>query len=142
VFHPAPLVLTRRIAYWLPPLLYAAFIFHVSSQSDPFPTIAPLFWDKAVHGSEYAVLALLTCRALRSERLPWAAAIPVTILLVSAYGGSDEWHQMFVPMRSSDPMDWVADTVGSALGCLVYWSICARWLGRKSPDPERRSGGS
>lgn len=113
-------MLTRRLAYWLPPLLYAAFIFHVSSQSDPFPTIAPLFWDKAVHASEYALLALLTCRALRSEGLRWRVAIPVAIVLVSAYGGSDEWHQMFVPMRSSDRMDWLADTAGSVLGCLAY----------------------
>ena len=123
-------MLTRRLAYWLPPLIYAAAIYQVSSQSEPFPSLAHIFWDKATHAAEYAIFAILLCRALRSERLPWAAAVPLAVVLVSAYGGSDEWHQMSVPLRSADGMDWLADTIGGTVGCLAYRAACARWFPR------------
>ena len=32
------------------------------------------------------------------------------------YGGSDEWHQSFVPGRSPTLGDWVADVAGVVLG--------------------------
>ena len=36
--------------------------------------------------------------------------------LASLYGATDEFHQSFVPGRDSDVLDWVADTLGAALG--------------------------
>jgi len=40
------------------------------------------------------------------------------------YGALDEWHQSFVPGRSPDLMDWLADVVGVTLGylLLLYFS--------------------
>ena len=43
-------------------------------------------------------------------------AIPAAILLTSLYGLSDEVHQAFVPFRDSNWLDWVADTIGAAVG--------------------------
>ena len=31
-----------------------------------------------------------------------------------AYGATDEWHQSFVPGRSTELADWIADTAGAA----------------------------
>ena len=59
----------RRLAFWLPPLLYMAAIFHFSSESQPLPALTEHVWDKLLHLTEYAGLGLLWCRALRSERL-------------------------------------------------------------------------
>src|SRR5207244_10216743 len=39
----------------------------------------------------------------------------LTLVIVSAYGASDEWHQSFVPMRSSDVNDWFVDMLGGTI---------------------------
>ena len=114
----------RRISLWLPPLIYMAAIFYFSSQSQPLPQLTEHVWDKLLHTIEYTGLAVLVFRAVSGEGLgPWTAAA-ATIVLVSAYGASDEWHQMFVPMRSSDVYDWLTDTlagtIGAALSALMF----------------------
>jgi VanZ family protein len=43
-------------------------------------------------------------------------------VLASAYGITDELHQAFVPLRMPDPMDWLVDTVGAAVGALTMWT--------------------
>jgi VanZ family protein len=37
-------------------------------------------------------------------------------LLASAYGATDEYHQMFVPLRHAELADWIADTIGASIG--------------------------
>ena len=48
-----------------------------------------------------------------------------SILIVSVFGASDEWHQSFTPGRSATVADWVADTLGAGLAAAVY----AGWAG-------------
>ena len=38
------------------------------------------------------------------------------------YGVSDEVHQAFVPFRDSNWLDWLADTVGAAVGVAAHAS--------------------
>lgn len=95
-------------------------IFYLSDQPQLLPTVSPYIWDKGAHMAEYGVLAIFWCRALRGEGLGWTLVLVLALLATSAYGLSDEWHQSFVPMRSSDPRDWLADTIGGSLGLLVY----------------------
>lgn len=115
----------RRLSLWLPPIAYMVLIFYVSGQSDPFPTITPYFWDKAVHFSEYGVLGIFFCRAIRGEQVGWPLALTLALVATAAYGASDEWHQAYVAMRSSDIHDWFADTLGAALGLTLYrtWNL-------------------
>ena len=95
---------------------YAGLIFFLSSQSS-FPVPKGIFtFDKVIHFVEYGVLAFLVARALR----PWPAAAVVAAILSSLYGLSDEFHQSFVPGRSSDGYDVVADVIGSALGAALF----------------------
>ena len=94
-----------RAILWAPPLLYAALIFYVSSQSDPMPSVTTFVWDKALHMVEYAVLAVLLGRALRGEGLKRSASAVIAIVAASAYGVTDEWHQMLVSGRESDLYD-------------------------------------
>ena len=99
---------------WVWPLAFAALIFFASSRSR---VVGPHFQnsDKLVHFAAYGLLATLICRQWPGWRgAGWA------LLLASAYGASDEWHQSFVPGRSSDVFDWVADTAGAALGVTLY----------------------
>ena len=114
----------ERLLRWIPAFGYAALIFAISSLSQPeFPTDLFPLRDKGVHITEYAVLGFLCAFALFSrqsrERALFVTAWAISVL----YGVSDELHQYFVPGRSSELDDVVADAVGSAIGVAVYWFI-------------------
>ncbi|MEQ1847803.1 MAG: VanZ family protein [Nitrospira sp.] len=108
------------LRYWAPVCGYAGLIFYLSAQSHPEEQVPFVthFSDKVLHAVEYAVFGALCYRALcRSGHDVWRhQAIPAAILLASLYGISDEVHQAFVPFRDSNWLDWVADTVGAAIG--------------------------
>lgn len=113
----------RRLLLWGPPILYMVLIFHFSSESDPLPVVTQHVSDKLLHFSEYSGLALLFVRALRGEGLGLAGAAIVAIVLVSAYGATDEFHQSLVPLRDPDVRDWMADTLGGSLGAAAYVAV-------------------
>jgi VanZ family protein len=115
----------RRALLWIPPVIYAALIFHFSSEPEPLPLLTQHVWDKALHVIEYAGLALLICRAFRGERVAWSLSIALSIIIASAYAGSDEWHQRFVLNRDSNAIDWVADTIGAVIGSAAYRPIAS-----------------
>lgn len=121
----------KRAWLWLPPIVYMAMIFHLSSESDPLPQVTAHVWDKLLHTTEYAGLAVLLCRALLGEGLSWAASIVIAAAFASVYGGTDEFHQLFVPGRDSDVFDWFADTIGSSIGAIAYALLIrlTAWVG-------------
>jgi VanZ family protein len=71
--------------------------------------------DKIGHFLVYGLLATLLLRLGRNSRAWWLA-----LAVTSLFGVSDEWHQSFVPGRSSEWGDWVADTAGAALAIGLY----------------------
>jgi VanZ family protein len=115
--------LLKRPLLWLPPLLYMAVIFHLSSESAPLPELTSHVWDKLLHAIEYGGLALLVCRALAGEGLGWRASVLLAVAFASIYGATDEFHQLFVPGRDSSVVDWTADAFGSTLGALAYAGV-------------------
>jgi VanZ family protein len=115
-----PVSFVRRAGLWLPPLGYMAIIYGLSAQSDPMPVVTAHVWDKFLHTFEYGGLAVLVARALMGEGLAWVGAALAAIALASLYGASDEYHQLFVPGRSSDVHDWIADTIGATIGTSAY----------------------
>ena len=127
-----------RIVAWLPALAWATFIFWLSAQSYP-PTPGPEFpfKDKVGHLGLYVILASLLLLPLRYRlRLPLPKAAVLAILLTSAYGASDEFHQRFVPRRTCDVWDWAADTTGgivAAAACYAYESCRSQRANRAAP---------
>lgn len=121
----------RSVAGWAPAVLWAAAIFWGSSR----PTVpVPEVWgaDKLMHFGAYAVLGLLLARG--TTLLGLGRGWPV--VLGALYGASDEWHQSFVPGRSADPADWVADALGVLAGVFLYSRIRAwREPARSVPSP-------
>jgi VanZ family protein len=99
---------------WAPVVLWAALIFAFSSVPDLGTGLGT--WDlvlrKLAHAAEFAVLGGLLLRALRDERAALAAGI--------AYAASDELHQHFVPGRVGSPLDVLIDSVGVAVGVLLW----------------------
>ncbi len=107
------------LAAWSPAAVYMAAIWALSSFTlaglpiERFP-----LGDKGVHFVEYGVLGLLLAHACfrtwpRHHVLRTASlAVLVTLL----WGFVDEIHQAFVPGRSSDVLDLVADGLGAMVG--------------------------
>jgi len=116
----------------MPVCAYAGLIFYVSSQPHPeddLPSFVLSFSDKVLHVVEYAVLGGLCYRALRwGTNESWGhRALPLAVLFASLYGISDEIHQSFVPFRDSSWLDWVADTIGAAIGAVVMSRLDNLW---------------
>ena len=119
----------RSIVLWGPVVVYMAILFGLSSQSS-LPQPPGTLSDKHLHAIAYGGLSALACRALAAGALdavtPARAVGAVGVAVL--YGATDEFHQAFVPGRSSDVLDLVADGVGAALaaGGLWAWGIIAR----------------
>lgn len=115
---------------WGPVVLQLAIIFAASS----IPNLTHLpgdISDKSGHSIGYAMLAGVLLRALAGGRLQgvtWKRVL-ATIALSTLYGVTDEFHQLFVPGRSADPYDVLADCVGSTIGTSIGWLLSAarRW---------------
>lgn len=102
----------RRRWFW--PLCIAVLVFAASSRSSVAGPRIPHF-DKVVHFAVYGLLGTLACRLGAGRAGAWWA-----LAAVSAFGASDEWHQSFVPGRSTELGDWIADTAGAALAILLH----------------------
>lgn len=87
-----------------------------------------IFWDKAEHFLAFAAGAGNLALGLRWSRTWPAARIAlVTIVAISCFAAVDEIHQLFTPGRSgADVFDWIADTLGAALGAWAILMIYAR----------------
>lgn len=108
---------------WLVPTLWAALTLTLTSIPDVGNFAPPLFAgaDKIVHGSLYALLAVLLVRAVAPERFAALGALRIGLIVVvavSLLGWVDEWHQQYIPGRSRDTADWAADSAGAAFGTL------------------------
>lgn len=123
----------RLLRYWSPVAAYALLIFYLSAQSHPeeeLPSFLFDFSDKLLHAIEYAGLGALCYRAFHwgtNER--WARqAVPLAVVAAASYAISDEIHQMFVPLREFSWQDWLADTIGAAVGAVTSHRILS-WDG-------------
>jgi VanZ family protein len=102
-----------------------AVIFGLSSMSQTPAFVGGV--DKYLHAVLYSGLSALLVRALAGgwHRRVTPGRLVAAIVIAAAYGVSDEFHQSFVPMRSVEAMDVVADTVGAAVAAfgLYAWDI-------------------
>jgi VanZ family protein len=113
----------RRAWGWGPPLALAAAIF-VASSFESLPSTPGDLSDSTLHGIAFGTLGGLLLRALAGCR--WAGVTPVTALaaagLAMAYGALDEWHQSFVPGRTPEARDLVADSAGAWIAVVLIWT--------------------
>ncbi len=102
-----------RLLRAVPAVLCAGAIFFVSHQPK-LPDLGLHFEgsDKLMHALAYAVLA--ACLLFGLAWPPWPRALWAAGL-AALYGVTDELHQHFVPGRSTDVLDWLADAGGATL---------------------------
>jgi VanZ family protein len=86
-------------------------------------TLAHICVRKAAHLTEYAILALLLCRAVfRGTKLTWSRST----MFVGAWSAcvlmatGDEFRQSFVESRGASPWDVMLDSAGAIFGLLIY----------------------
>ena len=132
------------LKYWLPLLTWLVVIFvgstSIMSAAQTSRYIVPfLLWlkpgmspraiwiilitvRKCAHVIEYAVLALLLWRALRSIptlQTKSLMVIGVVLLGCALFAASDEFHQTFVKSRTPSVRDVLLDVTGALLGLLI-----------------------
>ncbi|MFA6467262.1 MAG: VanZ family protein [Bacteroidota bacterium] len=110
------------VQYQLPVIAWSVFIFIASSIPSANIAMLPNYTDKVVHASVFLILCWLMHVALSFQKnlLLKKHALLIAVVFVAVYGVSDEYHQMFTPGRSTDPLDLAADTFGGLVYALIY----------------------
>lgn len=105
--------------YWMPVLLYAGFIFYISSI--PTPEVGIQIDLTLIHIPEFFILSYLIFRALSREKISLWYIFILAILISTFYGITDEIHQFFVPGRYFSIFDMIFNFIGSSLILFKFW---------------------
>ncbi|HET6331281.1 MAG TPA: hypothetical protein VFF76_10895 [Holophagaceae bacterium] len=132
----------RRLLFWLPTLALAAAIYWIGQHPHHPGTLA--------RAGVFALLGLAMELALARTRpdLPLYKRHLITFAAVSASGALDEFCHRFISGQGWDVFNWMADTIGGALGMAVVslsrLRARRRWMAHswrrgelRRPDPSR-----
>lgn len=86
------------------------------------------------HFTEFFLLGGALANALRLHLSPSRACV-LAVVLASLYGVSDELHQIFVPGRTCDPLDWLVDTIAALLAAMLVSAFVSWREKRKNSHP-------
>ena len=139
------------LKYWLPVFIWLGVIFAGSTDTfsteqtsrylvrflrwlDPqisISTIATIHFAlrKLGHLTEYAVLAALLWRALRSGtnlRAKMSTLFVGVWLACAVFAASDEFHQSFIASRTASLNDVLTDSLGASIGLAICLAIAQR----------------
>ena len=78
---------------------------------------------KNAHAFEYFILAVLVSAVLFEFTLKGTKALIYIMFICLFYAVTDEFHQMFVPGRSSLVSDVLIDFLGSLIGTFIFYVI-------------------
>ncbi|WP_067620118.1 VanZ family protein [Dissulfuribacter thermophilus] len=100
-------------------IIWAGIIFGASAiPGSNLPEIGTS--DTVAHFLVYFIFGiLLMWWRIKQLKGVLGASMLQAVILGSVYGITDEFHQYFVPGRTPDPSDWIADTVGVLAGAIV-----------------------
>lgn len=138
----------RNFKYWIPVILGMVFMYWMSTEAFSSRSTLRIIDQiirffapsisrkeiimingvirKAAHVIEYLVLGVLLFRAFRAgshERRWWRWASS-SLAVVVLYAISDEFHQLYVPVRTASLVDVGLDTLGGLFGqciSIVYY---------------------
>ena len=102
-------------------------------------SIKDLIWntpygDKVAHFLLVGVLSGLAVRASRAHRARWLLGLPTAAVAVFALASAEELSQRWIPHRTADVYDFLANTSG-----IVFFGWLATPRARRS-SPERLVG--
>jgi VanZ family protein len=110
----------RWLSIWGPALLQMGAIFTLSSQPR-LPSLPGGLTGYTGHFIGYFILGAALLRGFARGRWTGVTAKAAALAWIGSavYGLSDEFHQQFVPGRTSTMGDWLADLAGAAAGVAV-----------------------
>jgi len=95
--------------------------------------------DKAAHFGFYGVAGFLFVLWRREIGNGAAAAVVWAAIFAALLGAADEFHQQWIPGRSMDLLDWMADFAGGTAGgfCSTVAASMVPFLltAKNSPSP-------
>lgn len=104
-------------------IVWALTIFIQSSfPSVSLPEVEYISVDKVIHMGIFGLLTALCYISLihlNKENFLTKSPLSWSVIFGILYGASDEIHQYFVPNRSSEVQDWIADVIGVIIAGLV-----------------------
>lgn len=115
----------KKIKYHIPYLLITIGIFSFSSfPGDSLPDLSFEFSDKIVHLVIYLLLMISFFIAIfnsSEKNILKKSPIIYSFIITILFGATDELHQYFIPNRSCDIWDFVANSVGALIaGYIIY----------------------
>lgn len=116
----------RAILYWLPVTAYMALVYLESINPEPegLPDIPGM--DKVAHFGAYLLMGLLLARAIRAgskEKDPVPAIIIIASFISFGFGVLMEFFQSYIPTRSADIFDAIANGCGGISGAFIYEKV-------------------
>jgi VanZ family protein len=96
----------------------AILITLTSIPNPPFHVPIP-YLDKLAHFGFYCVAGFLCALWQRESGRALAGATLYAIVFVAFLGAVDEIHQQWIPGRSMEFLDWIADVSGGTAGALL-----------------------
>jgi VanZ family protein len=111
----------KKYLVYMPLILYWLLILTLTSLPGAYVPNVHIN-DKIEHLLAYGGLGFLLNLSLRIQnKFMIVKKFPAlfTILIVSSYGALDELHQLFIPGRTCDILDWRADTAGVIIGVIL-----------------------
>ncbi|MBI5493112.1 MAG: VanZ family protein [Deltaproteobacteria bacterium] len=113
----------KAFIYWLPLVVYSAVIIYLSIDPEP-PQADIVGLDKVFHFLAYAVMGALSGRAIASAF--GSGADKRRVIVISAFAFSfifgflmEVW-QSFIPERSAEVLDMIANGAGGLFGAFVF----------------------
>ncbi len=138
----------KFVKWWLPLIMWMGLIF-IGSSIGNIPRVGDRTTDSIVHRAahvlEFAVLGALLLRAMNKGKLVTKREMITTLIIVTLYGASDEFHQRFTPGRNSEGLSVLFDAAGGAIGGWIYHERivrrrAARQLGQVVAGPTESAG--
>ncbi len=117
----------QRVLLSLPAIAVALGIFIVSSI--PQTALPPLqfdFLDKIIHFTVFHIFGLSLIVAFYPASQSSFKSVVFILIIGLLYSAMDEFHQFFVPGRSCEIFDWIADSIGVATSLIfrkLIWNI-------------------
>ena len=111
---------------WVPVIVYAVFIFWMSSSEEPLTLKLPFpHADKLTHLLEYSIFGFLLIRAFHGSGVKMAkrGLLFLTFAIGAFYGFTDELHQSIVPGRFATVADFIFDLIGTFVGAVTFITL-------------------
>jgi len=121
---------------YIPLVVYWSILFFATSLPvQKLPSVG--ISDKFAHFTAFFCLSFLLNLTLifqRKSQLLFNKAFIATIIICLLYGAIDELHQMLIPGRSAELLDWVADGLGTLAGTLTLYFLIYKFKYRLEFD--------